>query len=258
MATNNRKAIPKKIRFEVFKRDSFTCQYCGRMAPDVVLEVDHINPVAHGGNDDIMNLVTSCFDCNRGKGKKKLTEKDEIKKQQERLSELNSKREQLKLMLEWRNELENFSNEQLEDFLTVYSAKTGYSLTDHGEELAKKWIKEFGLIEVLDCFEISFSQYYKDESIASVEKVFNYIPRIAVTRKRQGSDAFYGKRRYIAAILRNRTGLPYTADETTALMEFLQEVVFNDESYGQILKISKTCADWSSFWRAAKDLKGAV
>ena len=36
-----RKSISKKARFEVFKRDSFTCQYCGRTAPDVVLHLDH-------------------------------------------------------------------------------------------------------------------------------------------------------------------------------------------------------------------------
>ncbi len=65
---HKRKAIPKSVRFEVFKRDNFTCQYCGRKAPDVVLEVDHINPVANGGENDILNLVTSCRDCNSGKG----------------------------------------------------------------------------------------------------------------------------------------------------------------------------------------------
>lgn len=43
-----RKTISKKTRFEVFKRDSFTCQYCGRTAPDVILEIDHINPVNNG------------------------------------------------------------------------------------------------------------------------------------------------------------------------------------------------------------------
>ena len=54
-----RKPIPKKLRFEVFKRDRFTCQYCGRMSPDVILEVDHIKPVAEGGEDEILNLITS-------------------------------------------------------------------------------------------------------------------------------------------------------------------------------------------------------
>ena len=62
-------AISKKLRFEVFKRDNFTCQYCGKKSPEVVLETDHIIPLNKGGGDNIENLITSCFDCNRGKGK---------------------------------------------------------------------------------------------------------------------------------------------------------------------------------------------
>jgi len=68
-----RKAISKKARFEVFKRDSFTCQYCGSTPPAVVLEVDHILAVASGGENDSDNLVTSCFNCNRGKSATPLT-----------------------------------------------------------------------------------------------------------------------------------------------------------------------------------------
>lgn len=64
-----RKTINSKTRFEVFKRDGFTCQYCGRKTPNVVLEVDHVVPVAEGGTNDMENLVTSCYECNRGKGK---------------------------------------------------------------------------------------------------------------------------------------------------------------------------------------------
>lgn len=64
-----RVSIPKKLRFDVFKRDGFVCQYCGAHPSEtVLLEVDHINPVAEGGGNDMDNLVTACFDCNRGKG----------------------------------------------------------------------------------------------------------------------------------------------------------------------------------------------
>ena len=76
--------ISKKIRFEVFKRDGFACQYCGKKTPEVTLEVDHIVSVNDGGQDDITNLITSCFDCNRGKGKTSL---DEIPTQEEDLYE---------------------------------------------------------------------------------------------------------------------------------------------------------------------------
>lgn len=61
-------AISKKVRFEVFKRDEFACQYCGEHPPAVILHVDHIHPVAEGGGNEIENLITSCAPCNLGKG----------------------------------------------------------------------------------------------------------------------------------------------------------------------------------------------
>jgi len=67
-----RKQLSVRTRFEVFKRDDFTCRYCGRKSPDVVLEIDHIIPVADNGSNDEMNLVTSCFECNSGKSDKPL------------------------------------------------------------------------------------------------------------------------------------------------------------------------------------------
>lgn len=67
-----RKSISKGRRFDIFRRDGFTCQYCGQQPPDVVLEVDHILPVSRGGNNDEMNLIAACFACNRGKAAKPL------------------------------------------------------------------------------------------------------------------------------------------------------------------------------------------
>lgn len=60
-------AVSTRTRFEVFKRDNFTCRYCGKSSPQVILEIDHIIATANGGSDDTMNLATSCWDCNRGK-----------------------------------------------------------------------------------------------------------------------------------------------------------------------------------------------
>lgn len=59
--------VSKRLRFEIFKRDEFACVYCGAHPPDALLEVDHVHPVADGGDNDPDNLVTACFACNRGK-----------------------------------------------------------------------------------------------------------------------------------------------------------------------------------------------
>jgi hypothetical protein len=70
---SNRIALGKKMRFEVFKRDGFTCVYCGGQPPKVVLHCDHVVAVANGGTNDIDNLVTACDACNLGKGARELT-----------------------------------------------------------------------------------------------------------------------------------------------------------------------------------------
>ena len=63
-----RSPLSPKLRMDVFKRDKFVCQYCGACGPDIELEIDHIIPVSRGGTDELSNLKTACWDCNRGKG----------------------------------------------------------------------------------------------------------------------------------------------------------------------------------------------
>lgn len=70
-----RRSTGKRLRFEIFKRDHFTCQYCGSQPPDVVLVIDHITPVALGGDSTIDNLITACEPCNQGKADRPLAEK---------------------------------------------------------------------------------------------------------------------------------------------------------------------------------------
>lgn len=58
-------AVSKRTRFEVLRRDEYTCRYC--RATDQPLVIDHVIPVALGGGDDPGNLVAACRDCNAGK-----------------------------------------------------------------------------------------------------------------------------------------------------------------------------------------------
>lgn len=61
-----------KLRAEVFARDDFTCTYCGERGGR--LECDHVIPVSRGGSNDITNLTTACFPCNRSKRDKTVEE----------------------------------------------------------------------------------------------------------------------------------------------------------------------------------------
>ena len=62
--------IGLKLRFKIYNRDNFTCQYCGRSPrkdPEVVLHADHITPVSKGGGNHENNMITACRECNLGK-----------------------------------------------------------------------------------------------------------------------------------------------------------------------------------------------
>lgn len=56
----------------VFKRDNYTCQYCGKMGPD--LTIDHIIPRSLGGKTSWENVVVACQACNVRKGNRRLDE----------------------------------------------------------------------------------------------------------------------------------------------------------------------------------------
>jgi len=57
-----------RIRFEIFRRDKFKCQYCGRnIADGIKLTLDHVNPKSNNGDFTEDNLLTACRACNQGK-----------------------------------------------------------------------------------------------------------------------------------------------------------------------------------------------
>lgn len=63
---SNRK--PAFTRFNVFLRDRFTCQYCGRPDTTERLTFDHVVPRSRGGRTSWSNVVTACSPCNLKKG----------------------------------------------------------------------------------------------------------------------------------------------------------------------------------------------
>lgn len=59
---------PAFTRFNVFLRDCFSCQYCGRSFPAHDLTFDHVVPRSRGGRTLWRNVVTACGACNLAKG----------------------------------------------------------------------------------------------------------------------------------------------------------------------------------------------
>ena len=190
-----RTGITKKIRFEVFKRDSFTCQYCGREAPNVVLEIDHILPVSKGGKNDLLNLITSCRDCNRGKTNKTLDDNSMVCKQKKQLDEIQQRKEIIEMMAEWKKEMMLQSEREvdiIDDFLLSISS---YKANETGRKHLKALIKRFGFQSVYDATELSFYKYFditSEDPGVSWNEAFDKIGGICYNKSINRGKDYYG------------------------------------------------------------------
>lgn len=66
-----KRQISLRMRYEILKRDNFTCVLCGRSpatCPGLKLHVDHVIPHSKDGPTELDNLRTLCEECNIGRG----------------------------------------------------------------------------------------------------------------------------------------------------------------------------------------------
>lgn len=61
-------------RRNIYKRDRFTCQYCGEQPGSEELTLDHVLPRSRGGTSTWENCVLACIDCNATKADRTPTE----------------------------------------------------------------------------------------------------------------------------------------------------------------------------------------
>lgn len=202
-----RKSLSKKIRFEVFKRDKFTCVYCGRKAPDVILEVDHIEPVAKGGDNSIANLVTSCIDCNRGKRDIPLSINETLEKQRIQLELLQEKREQLEMLFEWKKSLDELDEYESDLFIQYIEDKIQpYTLKKHFKVETLKLFEKYKQDEILDAINIASKKYlkYDYEDKLEQDSVEEFLSKIGGVLVNKNLPPIKQKLAYIKGICRNR------------------------------------------------------
>lgn len=245
-----RKPIPKKIRFEVLRRDGFTCQYCGSAAPEVKLHIDHIDPVSAGGGNEIINLITSCETCNIGKGARKLDDSTTLQKQRQQLIELNERREQLEMMMEWRaglqDELDAKCDMAAEYFIDTFG---GFCINEHGIGPLKRHITKFGLQTVLDAIDAGYDTYCRhgvDEE--SVQRAFNKLGGICANLRNPESRELA----YIRGIIRNRFN--YVNDGVAAgMLKRARSVGVDIELLREIARTERNWTRWKEAMEAATD-----
>ncbi len=246
VAPAKRKSLSPKIRFEVFKRDKFTCQYCGESAPSVVLQCDHIHPVADGGANDILNLVTACAACNSGKGARLLSDDVEIGKQIAQMAELEERRQQLEMLMQWRNSLRGADEDVLDSVCTAFSVG-GYKVSEQGRATVRRWLKTFSPSEILHAAQESFDSYgeWLDAdrlTIESWQAAFSKTHAVARVIRDQKDRPYLPRLFYIRAIVRNKTNCVLD-------VEFIEAAIKAGADPEKIVSLARRCDYITHFTR---------
>ena len=237
----NRKSLSKRVRFEVFKRDSFSCQYCGAKAPDVVLHVDHIQPVAEGGDNDLLNLVTACVGCNSGKAAVPLSDQSALEKQRAQLEELQARREQIELMLEWHRGLKACESQESDAAVAHIEGlldRSRLSLTEQGRKDIVKLVKRFGMLEVIASADIAFD-HYEDPKVA-----LDKIGGVAFNRKLKREDPRAAQRQQILYVVKRS----YSFAKGWIAEELLAQAFDLGIDVDWLKRIAPNCTSWTA-WR---------
>lgn len=243
-----RKALSKSLRFEVFKRDSFTCQYCGGKAPEVLLHVDHIEPVSKGGTNDLLNLITSCEPCNAGKSDRRLDDNSAMNKKRTQLEQLQARKEQLDLMMQWQKgllELERTSEQEAADYWAELVPP--YHLNEQGMLQISKLLQKFPLAEVLEAMRIAARQYVQLQdgkpTNESVNNAWSYVGRICTVKRADVEKPYLKDLLYIRAIVRNRFNY---CDDKKAL-ELLEDAYVGGTSIDQLKVVARRTRNWADW-----------
>lgn len=183
------RCMKPKLRFEIFKRDKFVCQYCGGKPPESVLVVDHVHPVSKGGSDEQENLITSCERCNQGKGDKPVASE---------LSPLVKTMEIEKERFDQLREYESFlsqKSEQMQKWVSVISDEwirldgedpSKYQISEKQERAVRRFLKLLPATEIIDALRITFDRLEN----ASPHVQFKYFCAVC-WRKSRGEGPTY-------------------------------------------------------------------
>jgi hypothetical protein len=249
-----RVGMSKKTRFEVFKRDGFRCQYCGASAPDVLLlVVDHIQPVAKGGKNNILNLITACQPCNAGKGARELSDNSVLEKQRDQLQELSERREQLEMMIQWKSGLCDLRASAVDGMASLWSKLVpGFSLSEHGRQGLKKLAGKHTVDEITEAMQTASEQYIElqDGKVTkeSAEVAWKKVSGILRVRDLEKTKPYIKELFYIRGILRKRIYV----NEWMAL-QLLEDAHLEGASLQSLRGLAKSCRNWTEFQADLRD-----
>ena len=118
--------------------------------------MDHLVPVAKGGENDLLNLVTACNTCNQGKSDTPLDDNTYLNKSRKQADILHERLEQLKMQMEWVKELRNTKQETIDSLCKYWNEYgVGFVISDNGKKTISQLYRKYSYEEIANAMDIA-------------------------------------------------------------------------------------------------------
>jgi hypothetical protein len=162
------------------------------------------------------------------------------------MEELNSRREQLEMMLEWRNGLKGINTDEVDAAKNNWSEMTGFDLTEFGMKDLRKLIRRFGLRSVLDAQDLAFESYAEPDGDGGYDR-----DSIDHALSKVGGICFYNsapehvrKIGHIRGIIRRRMYINEAVCKE--LLELIHSAGGNLDEQIDLARIARNWTEWRS------------
>ena len=185
-----------------------------------------------------------------------------VEKQRRQLEELQERRDQLEMMMRWQRSLIDLDQQMVGELAVLWDELVpGFRLNENGERSLQKWCRRFDLDKIIGGMKTSVDQYLcfdgEDPTVPtkeSVEKAFDYVPRIIVSEERMRERPYLRDLYYIRGILRNRFRY---LNEWKAL-SIMEAVVLDGGTTDDIKAIALSVDDWADFCAEVEQLRESL
>lgn len=174
----SRKNIGKRLRFDVFHRDAFACQYCGKRPPEVILHLDHIVAYSKGGSNEQENLITSCQACNGGKSDKDIS--NPTPRITQNIEELTERYEQMVEFYKYQKSSERLKSKQVENIDEYWNELWDgrFNLNVRGKSSISMFLNYFTVSEIKEAM-------FQSSRLQDVSSAFRYMCGILHNKRRE-------------------------------------------------------------------------
>jgi hypothetical protein len=185
-----------------------------------------------------------------GKRDKTLDDKSALVKQRAQLEDLQERREQLEMMMTWRQGLRDLKEDALNQVCSYWhDLAPGFTVNENGKGKIKKWLRQFSPEEVVHAMDVAADQYLRfgeDHTVSdeSWEEAFGKIPGICRVERESKEDPEIKDLYYIRGIARNNCEYYFDSPEALELLKIARSW---EVPMSELRQIAQRATSWTKF-----------